>query len=215
MSEPTTMEASARSLSRRLRDETRLAHTAAERSGIMQSLLRGTISRVKYVALLEQLGLLYGSLEDALTELRAHEALAFIDLNALGRTASLQRDLAFFESSPSAAVALPATAEYIGRIAELRHTVPVLIGAHAYVRYLGDLSGGQILARLVRKALQLEDNRGAEFYEFPAIADPAAFKQSFRDGLDRLRLKDEEADAFVAEATASFAMHERLFLELS
>jgi heme oxygenase len=214
MLDQSSLEQSTHLLSRRLRDETRYAHTAAERSSIMQALLRGTLSRTQYVALLQQLWLLYATMEDALGDERARDALSFIDLDALARTASLQRDIEFLDSVAHP-VPLPATSRYLARIVELRDTAPVLIGAHAYVRYLGDLSGGQILGRIVRKALQLQDTRGTEFYEFPAIDNHVAFKQSFRDALDRFELTNNEADAFVAEAVASFAMHQRLFEELS
>ena len=43
--------------------------------------------------------------------------------------------------------------------------------AHAYVRYFGDLSGGQILKKLLGTALNLPPE-ALSFYEFPGIADP-------------------------------------------
>jgi len=38
--------------------------------------------------------------------------------------------------------------------------------AHAYVRYLGDLSGGQFIAKRIRKSYELEGWNGTKFYWF-------------------------------------------------
>ena len=56
--------------------------------------------------------------------------------------------------------------------------------AHAYTRYLGDLSGGQILQRLLARSLQL---RPAEltFYDFPRFSDLDALKTDYRKALDQ------------------------------
>jgi heme oxygenase len=203
------------SLSQRLRDETRSAHTAAERSGIMQPLLRGTITRAQYVGLLQQLALIYEALEAGVHAHRDLHTLKFIDLRVLERTPALREDLGFLAGPNSALARVPAASTYVKRLQRLRETAPSLLGAHAYVRYLGDLSGGQVLGRIVRKALHLPDARGTAFYEFPEIPDIGSFKQSFRESLDQLMLSPAESDAFVTEALLGFELHEQLFEQLS
>jgi heme oxygenase (biliverdin-producing, ferredoxin) len=47
------------------------------------------------------------------------------------------------------------------------------------VLHLGDLSGGQMPEKLAARQLGL-DGHGLAFYEFPGIADAAAFKAEFR-----------------------------------
>lgn len=67
-------------------------------------------------------------------------------------------------------------AVYLDRLRELgasQQTAPRLL-AHAYVRYLGDLSGGQIIGNRLRKAYGLEGLDGRRFYYFDLDQDTSA-----------------------------------------
>lgn len=205
------------SLSQRLRAETRDAHVLAERSGIMRSLLRGTITRGAYVSLLRNLAVIYGTLEQELDRNAAHPALGGIDLHALRRLDRLERDIAALDvdAPHDAPDAKPATREYSTRLRELGHSSPELLLAHAYVRYMGDLSGGPMLKGTVAKVLGIgAEDDGLAFFAFPRIADPVAFKSSFRDALDAAALAGASPEAIVREAQYGFALHERMFREL-
>jgi heme oxygenase len=62
--------------------------------------------------------------------------------------------------------------EYITRIREFSESSdPTRLLAHAYVRYLGDMSGGQILRRRIAKAYDLDADRGdgIRLYEFKKL----------------------------------------------
>ena len=72
--------------------------------------------------------------------------------------------------------------------------------AHAYTRYLGDLSGGQILKKIAQRAMNLSDGRGLAFYEFNEVKDEQEFKQNYKKALDSLALDSVLADQIVAEA---------------
>jgi heme oxygenase len=61
---------------------------------------------------------------------------------------------------------------YQTRIVELSTHTPELLLAHAYVRYFGDLSGGQIIASKVKKMYALPGDNGTEFYEFEQQGKP-------------------------------------------
>ncbi|MFN9859333.1 MAG: biliverdin-producing heme oxygenase, partial [Pseudanabaena sp.] len=66
---------------------------------------------------------------------------------------------------------------------------PVLLIAHSYTRYMGDLSGGQALKHIVRSALDLPDECGTTFYEFdqlPTLEAKKNFKDRYRQALDSL-----------------------------
>ena len=58
--------------------------------------------------------------------------------------------------------------------------------AHAYTRYLGDLSGGQILQRLLARSLELRPSE-LSFYDFPRFSDLDALKADYRKALDQRR----------------------------
>ncbi len=82
--------------------------------------------------------------------------------------------------------------------------------AHHYTRYLGDLSGGQVVETLDREFGL--GGAGLAFYEFPMRAKP--YKDSYRARLDALRLDTDEIDGVVAEVRLAFGMNQKLFDEL-
>ena len=130
-------------LSALLRSRTKEAHTAAERSGVMSSLLRGHVTRERYALLLRNLHPLYDALERALDRVRDDPWLQPIHDPRLWRTAPLERDLVHLAGPAWAALPVTATAAaYAQRIDGLHHDHPGQLVAHAYVRYLGDLNGG-------------------------------------------------------------------------
>jgi heme oxygenase len=213
-SEPSSSDAAGRTLSERLRAETKSLHTAAERAGMMQRLVRGQLSRVQYLALVANLAELYGMLEQQLDRHRGHAAIRWLDLNTVCRRERLEQDLRALrrsEDSPHPIVA--STKTYVDRLRRLGDETPELLVAHAYVRYLGDLSGGRVLAPIVARLCAREGVDAARFYDFPLIPDPDDFKRRFREALDRFGGGDA-ADRMVGEAKEAFALHEQLFREL-
>jgi heme oxygenase (biliverdin-producing, ferredoxin) len=84
---------------------------------------------------------------------------------------------------------------YVSRIEELADGAdPSPLLAHSYVRYLGDLSGGQIIRHVVAKAYTLDEKegRGVSFYAFKSLrsqklanqGEMKRIKEWFRDGID-------------------------------
>ena len=199
-------------LSQRLRTETAPSHRLAERSGIMRDILHGRITRSEYVGLLADLLVVYLALEGALESHAASPLVAPFDFAALARAPAIADDLgALLARESDVGVAWPvspAAQAYAAAIAAA--DAPELV-AHAYVRYLGDLSGGQVLRKIIGRALTLEGESGLTFYSFPLIADLPAFKDRFRESLDALPLTDSESDRLVAEAVRGFALNISLF----
>ncbi|MEO7363359.1 MAG: biliverdin-producing heme oxygenase [Gemmatimonadaceae bacterium] len=201
-------------LSHRLRRETKEAHTTAERSGIMRDLLRGTMTQPDYVRLLDNLAVLYGALE---TELDAHSgsvALALVNWNALRRLPTLQQDIAALASTPHHADIVPATREYAEHLHALGTQSPELLFAHAYLRYLGDLYGGQIIKRILVETFGVAGKAGVSFYEFDDIGNLSEFKSHFRNAIDRITPEMASHDLMVAEALRGYELHAQIFREL-
>jgi heme oxygenase len=107
-----------------------------------------------------------------------------------------------------------ATKLYVDRIRLLGKERPELLVAHAYTRYLGDLSGGQILKKIAQRALNLPSGIGLSFYEFEDVQDEQEFKQSYKNALDSLDLDNSLMEQIVAEANLSFTMNMKMFQEL-
>ncbi|MCA9719811.1 MAG: biliverdin-producing heme oxygenase [Myxococcales bacterium] len=216
MTQPRAAVATTTPLSRSLREGTRHAHRVVESASFIQGLLRGVVDRRAYARLLESLLHVYTALERALERHREHPGVRPIYAPALARRDALLADLAFYDptgalrrGSPS-----PATLDYVARLRTLDERAPELLAAHAYTRYLGDLSGGRVLRTLVARVLQPPPDHGLEFYRFPAIADAAEFKRRFRAGLDAIESSPTRARAIVEEANRAFAHNHALFREL-
>jgi len=199
-------------LSAQLRAGTRDLHARTERSGIMPGLLRGEVQRASYCVLLRNLHAIYAALEAALTEHAADALVAPIHDPLLWRRTPLQEDLDVLYGVAWRDLAITgATADCVAHIA--RADPPKLV-AHAYVRYLGDLSGGQVLARIVQGALNLEGTAGTRFYRF-APEDATTRAHRFRHDLDTLPVSADLVATIVDEARWAFSMHVRLFEELA
>jgi heme oxygenase (biliverdin-producing, ferredoxin) len=203
-------------LSARLRRETQDLHRQAERAGIMPALLRGEVDAAGYAALLHNLHAIYSALEAGLVRHAAHPAIAPLNAGSLFRSAAIEADLHTLQGPQwRAAVApLDSTQRYVQHLHELAVSLPALLAAHAYVRYLGDLSGGQILRRIVARALGLHGTAGTRMYHFGPPAQLAGRADELRVGLDAIASSEHEADALVAEARLAFSLHAQLFVEL-
>lgn len=79
--------------------------------------------------------------------------------------------------------------------------------AHHYTRYLADLSGGQQIGEMHRRAYGLERGAGATFYEFPEIPDPAAFKVGYRELLDAAAFTEDEIRLIADEVRLAYRMN--------
>ena len=205
--------ASRASLAARLKEETRQLHMQAERSGVMADLLHGRLDLSGYCELLRNLRAIYAALEAGLDR---HPPDTRLWRPELRRLAALEQDLDRLHRATwrGDEALTPAAAAYVARLQALGHTTPTRLLAHAYLRYLGDLHGGQMLARLVRQRFGLGAAEGTAFYAFGEPAQVDALKRDFRAGLDALDLTEQQADELVAEACEAFRLHLQLFEEL-
>lgn len=203
------------SLAERLKTSTRPIHLQVERSAFMQALFRGQLSRAGYCLFLRSLFEIYSALEEAL---RAHAqlpSLAPLVMPKLFRSEQLAADLGAMHG-PNWRTELaitPEAAAYAAHLRALSQTQPELLGAHVYVRSLGDLSGGQILQKVISETLSPV---ATSFYDFGPEHEVQLLAQTLRSGLKTVPLASELAEeAFVKEASASFERHRVLFGELA
>lgn len=204
-------------LAERLRTETRSHHALAERAGIMPALLRGRLERGPYVRLLANLHAVYQALEVGLTLQACHPLVGPVYFPELFRVPALEADLQVL--APDATLdgdgLCPATQTYVARLHHLTHHQPEGLVAHAYTRYLGDLSGGQMLGKIVARSLGLTGETGIGFYQFGTPAEVGWHLQAFRTGLNALPLDEAGSERVLAETTSAFERHIQLFEELA
>jgi heme oxygenase len=166
--------------------------------------------------MLANLYFVYVSLEEAMEKNKDNEFIKPIYFPELNRTESLKEDLSFYYGDDWMNNLKPseATQSYINRILQVSEKRPDLLVGHAYTRYLGDLSGGQILKKIAQRAMNLQSTKGLSFYEFRSIDDELQFKQKYKDALDSLPVTSDISTQIVAEANVAFNLNMKLFQEL-
>lgn len=200
-----------------LREGTKKAHTMAENVGFVKCFLKGVVEKTSYRKLVANLYFVYSAMEEEMERHQQHPILSKIYFQELNRQRSLEQDLKYyFGSGWREQVTLsPAGEAYVQRIREVSNSdQPELLIAHLYTRYLGDLSGGQILKGIAQRGMNLSDGEGTAFYEFEEIPDEKQFKATYRQRLDELPINETTANQIVDEANAAFGMNMKLFQEL-
>ena len=201
-----------------IREKTRKSHRMVENAAFIRGFLRGYVNPLNYLQLITDYALVYEKMEEEILKTKAHcpvvEQLYFPQLF---RASLLHQDIHFFTQAlrikrnirptPSAEI----YRNHIGKIAE---TFPYLLAAHIYTRYLGDLSGGRILRKILSRALSLEGPEGLAFYEFPEIDSLPEFKAHFRSQLDSLQANTFQKEEIIGEANLVFHFNGGLFSEL-
>jgi len=206
-------------LSTRLREGTMQSHTTAENTAFMKCFMKGIVEREPLRKLFADLYFVYSTLETALQSHVNHPIIGSLYFPELNRTENIARDLAFYygENWREQITASPAGCVYRDRIQTLSKTDPALLIAHAYTRYMGDLSGGQGLKNVIRSALSLPSNQGTEFYEFDQILTPEArrvFKERYRLALDEFPVDADTMERIVEEANVAFTLNQDVMHEL-
>lgn len=202
-------------LATKLREGTKKSHSMAENVGFVKCFLKGTVEKNSYRKLVANLYFVYSAMEEEMERHRNHPILSQVYYPQLNRKQSLEQDLKYYYGTNWKEEISPSTAAeaYVQRIREVSDAEPELLIAHLYTRYLGDLSGGQILKNIAQRAMNL-DGVGTAFYEFKDIPDEKAFKATYRQSLDNLPLDDSTIGRIVDEANSAFGMNMNMFQEL-
>ncbi|OUL30297.1 heme oxygenase (biliverdin-producing) [Nostoc sp. 106C] len=203
-------------LASKLRVGTKKAHTMAENVGFVKCFLKGVVEKSSYRKLVGNFYFIYSAMEEEMEKLVDHPIVSKINFPQLNRKQTLEEDLSYYYGfNWREQIQLsPAGEAYVQRIREISATQPELLIAHSYTRYLGDLSGGQILKNIAVTAMNLSEGQGTAFYEFAEIPDEKEFKARYRQALDELPIDEATADRIVDEANAAFGMNMKMFQEL-
>ncbi len=147
-------------------------------------------------------------MEEEMERNKEHPDLAALYFpHELHRRDALARDLQYFygEDWQDQISLSPATRRYVERIQQIGQDQPALLVAHAYTRYMGDLSGGQVLRKVAQRAMKLPPTgEGLNFYQFDGIHSAKAFKQLYRSRMNELELDSHTKQKIVEEAVLAF-----------
>ena len=192
-------------------------HVEAESSAFMSDLLGGRLGVDAYARYTEQLWFVYEALETGAERLAADPVTGPFIQGELFRLPALERDLEHLRGADwrTGLTALPATQAYADRVRECAESWPAGYIAHHYTRYLGDLSGGQIIRDRAERTWGFSrKGDGVRFYVFEEIGNPAAFKRGYRELLDGIRVDELEQQRVVAECERAFALNTGVFRAL-
>ncbi len=204
--------------SRVIRESSWGDHSDSEGATFMEDIMRGKGTRQDYIDLVAQHFFMYEALEAAAEQLVRDPAFAGFHPSGLVRMAALEEDLAHLIGADwrERIAPVPATAAYAARIREIADEGWAAgIVAHHYTRYLGDLSGGQMIAKRVAKQHELA-HAGIAFYDFAALGSLPEFKDAYRAELDALgeRLDEAERARMLEEVRTAYAFNTAVFVDL-
>ncbi|XP_054897068.1 heme oxygenase 2-like [Poeciliopsis prolifica] len=205
-------------LSEMLAEGTKESHDRAENHQFVKDFLRGRIIRDVFKRATAALYFVYSAMEEEIEKNKDHPYIAPIYFPVeLHRREALARDLEYFYGADwESQISLSAgTKPYVNRIHEVGEADPVLLVAHSYTRYMGDLSGGQILKKVAQRALKLPaSGEGLNFYQFEGITSHRGFKQLYRSRMNELELDLEAKQRIVDESNRAFGFNMMVFSEL-
>jgi heme oxygenase len=194
-----------------LRAATLDVHLATEQNAFIVELMAGRRSAVDLARLTGQLRSVYAALETTVVPHRADPLFGRLFDPRLDRLSTIDHDLTELAGSAAAALVapLPETLAYVDRIRDIADE-PERLVAHHYVRYLGDLSGGQIIAMLMRRHYRLPDE-ALTFYAFVGLPSKGGFKTTYRRTLDELFRNPKAYAVVVEESRTAYEANRRVF----
>ena len=199
-----------------LRERSSSAHSGSEHAGFMSDLMQGKGTRDDYVALVAQHWFIYEALEAVTERMRRDPVASVFISDKLTRLPALDADLAFLLGSDwrERIEPLPTTRRYVERIRRVGATWPGGFVAHHYTRYLGDLSGGLFIGKLMQRQFGFDTN-GIGFYVFGDIADPRASQDEYREQLDAAPWDAAEQERVIDEVLVAYRFNTDLFVDLA
>lgn len=161
-----------------LKDATWDKHREIEKLPLIQVMFDGKFNEVMYADYLYELKHIYKKIEDLSDKHNITDGMP--DLN---RYDAICKDIAELNITFDRDL-MQSTVEYLEHLDHLSNTNPKLLMAHVYVRHMGDLFGGKLMAKVVP---------GSGFmYQF---ADRAGLIKAFKEKLT-VDLADEANNGF-------------------
>ena len=198
--------------SKKIKKDTSKSHSMAENTGFVTNFLAGVVSKESYKQLIADFYFIYTALEEQVEKFKDDPFIAPIAFDELKRVPALEKDCEFYwgENWRNTISPTDACKNYVKRVKKIN--AKFLVGHH-YTRYLGDLSGGQILKNIANKSMNL-NGEGLAFYEFEGISNPGNFKNRYRTALDNLPITWSDGELIINEANYAFKLNMDVFDEI-
>jgi heme oxygenase (biliverdin-producing, ferredoxin) len=196
---------------RRLHARIGKAHHQAEGMGFSRALLEGRAEPLQLAALMRALAPAYALLEEEAPALAVALGGSAIPWRPLARSTALRHDIAVCSALPPTPVSVAASM-WLEHLQRLVRQSPHRLMAHVYVRYGGDLSGGQQLGQRANAILAAHGLAALNFWTFDQPIE--VLKQGLHDGFEAMALCEQEETELLEEAEQAFLLTQRLLAEL-
>ena len=198
--------------SKKIKKDTSKSHSMAENTGFVTNFLAGVVDKESYKQLIADFYFIYTALEEQVDKFKDDPFIAPIAFDELKRVPALEKDCEFYwgENWRNTISPTDACKNYVKRV---RKISPKFLVGHHYTRYLGDLSGGQILRNIANKSMNL-DGKGLAFYDFEGIPNAKGFKERYRHALDNLPITWSDGELIINEANYAFKLNMDVFDEI-
>lgn len=200
-------------LSEEVVTRTKAAHDRAEARPFVAELMAGSLSVRAYVDYLAVLAPVYGELERQLRATKDEASIALFDHRRLDRYDRIRSDLRGFGQDVETSSPGQATIHYVEAVTSAAQ-IPQRLIAHHYTRYLGDLAGGQVIARCMAQYYDIPDAL-LTFYDFSDLGDVVHYRRRYKSLLDLVPWSTDEKQQFIDEVSTAFELNSALFDELS
>lgn len=185
-----------------LRDRTMEKHKLAERHPLQHALAIGKLPREQYAALTAQLMIVHRELFAALNRSRAVPAIAAVLRDYHNHEPRCRRDIEHFGVHSSPVAASIATTRVVNDIKSSETASPMdLLGA-LYVLE-GATNGGKFIAKMVRRAYQLDGVAGTESLDPYGQAQPERWEE-FKRSMRGVAFEEAEIERLVTMACRTF-----------
>lgn len=175
-----------------LREQTKELHLAAEQTEFMKQMFIGGLPLSKYLEYLMSLEKIYSVLEYEIRDSIDSDIILSVFDTRLERSALISKDI---KAIARKHVLKRSTIDIINEYVKyIKSSNEVELLAHHYIRYLGDLSGGQMISKLLQRSYSFSDNQTL-FYKFDL--DAKQYREEYKTRLNDIVVSDESANIFI------------------
>lgn len=212
----TPLESGSQPLSNEMLEGTLDVHAEAERCKFVKYLSKGKLEPEVYGRFLVCLYHVYSAMEEETRKLSSHPIVGLVHFpRQVNRIKPLVEDLEYFlgPNWKEKAVVSPATQEYVEDIRHKAKYAPHTLIAHPFTRYLGDMFGGQVLSKRIKRNFKLNNELGTAFYRFENITNVPDFREFYLDRLNAIRVTDQEKAEIIQASRRVFELNIGIFEE--
>jgi len=196
-----------------MKKETWDEHEASKDSNFAISIMSGELGKEGFIEWQRALYPIYVILEDILKKNRKDPVLHIFDHRKLDRAERIFDDLQKLGADPVKNPSpLKTVPPYIAAIEKASES-PQRLMAYHYTRYMGDMNGGQVIARAMENVCGI-DREALSCYDFSEIGDGYHYRKQYKTLLELSPWTEEEREAFIDEAKIAYARNADFFEEL-